>query len=65
MDTLLILRGAQDFGVWNVTYEVVSCIDDWAGGKDKDALGSIDDGSSVCCPADPLVRIILIIAMKC
>ncbi|KAI0344706.1 hypothetical protein BDW22DRAFT_1354845 [Trametopsis cervina] len=47
------LYGYTDFGVWNVTYDSVSCLDDWAGKNDAAALGSVDDGSSVCCPAEP------------
>jgi len=44
--------GYTDFGVWNVTYETVSC-EHWAGWKDKAALGSIpNDVGYVCCPAD-------------
>ncbi|KAI0069397.1 hypothetical protein K474DRAFT_1556040, partial [Panus rudis PR-1116 ss-1] len=42
-----------DFGVWNVSYETVSCLSEWAGAKDNAALGSVADGSSVCCPANP------------
>ena len=49
------ITAIQDFGVWNVSYESVSCADDWAGAKNPSALGSVDDGSSVCCPADPTV----------
>lgn len=47
--------GYTDFGVWNISYQSVSCIDDWAGGHDPAALGSVDElGSSAYCPADPL-----------
>ncbi|KAI0048275.1 glycoside hydrolase family 45 protein [Auriscalpium vulgare] len=48
--------GYTDFGVWNVTYESVSCASNWAGSKDASALGSVpalEDGA--CCPADPTV----------
>ncbi|KAH9931086.1 RlpA-like double-psi beta-barrel-protein domain-containing protein-containing protein [Epithele typhae] len=45
----------QDFGVWNVSYKSVNCLDNWAGAKNAAALGSVDDGSSVCCPANPTV----------
>lgn len=48
--------GRKDFGVWNVTYQSVDCLDTWAGAKNAAALGSVDDGSSVCCPANPTVR---------
>ncbi|KAF7315511.1 Expansin-like EG45 domain-containing protein [Mycena indigotica] len=45
--------GYKDFGVWNITYEVVSC-SHWAGWKDAAALGSVTNlGTSVCCPANP------------
>ncbi|KAI0812556.1 RlpA-like double-psi beta-barrel-protein domain-containing protein-containing protein [Irpex lacteus] len=50
------LYGYTDFGVWNVSYETVSCLDDWAGRNDQAALGSVNDGSSACCPAEPTVR---------
>ncbi|TFK93729.1 hypothetical protein K466DRAFT_642631 [Polyporus arcularius HHB13444] len=45
--------GYTDFGVWNVTYQTVDCLENWAGAKKASALGSVDDGSSVCCPANP------------
>ncbi|CAE6447594.1 unnamed protein product [Rhizoctonia solani] len=45
----------KDFGVWNVSYQSVLCVDNWAGGHDPAALGSVNNlGDSVCCPADPL-----------
>ncbi|KAI0743464.1 RlpA-like double-psi beta-barrel-protein domain-containing protein-containing protein [Daedaleopsis nitida] len=47
------LYGYTDFGVWNVTYQSVDCLENWAGAKNAAALGSVDDGSSVCCPANP------------
>ena len=47
----------QDFGVWNVSYKTVDCLDNWAGASNAAALGSVDDGSSVCCPANPTVRL--------
>ncbi|PVF96755.1 hypothetical protein CPB86DRAFT_786686 [Serendipita vermifera] len=44
--------GYSDFGVWNATYEAVSC-SEWAGWNDAAALGSVTNlGDSVCCPAD-------------
>ncbi|KAG8690198.1 hypothetical protein FRC11_013223 [Ceratobasidium sp. 423] len=47
--------GYKDFGVWNVSYQSVSCVNSWAGGHDPAALGSVNNlGDSVCCPADPL-----------
>lgn len=49
------LYGYTDFGVWNISYQSVSCVDNWAGGHDPAALGSVNNlGDSVCCPADPL-----------
>ncbi|QRW08001.1 hypothetical protein RhiLY_07000 [Ceratobasidium sp. AG-Ba] len=49
------LYGYTDFGVWNISYQSVSCVDHWAGGHDPAALGSVNNlGNSVCCPADPL-----------
>ncbi|KZT10946.1 uncharacterized protein LAESUDRAFT_721360 [Laetiporus sulphureus 93-53] len=45
--------GYTDFGVWNVSYESVECLDDWQGGKVAAALGSAPDLGSVCCPANP------------
>ncbi|KAI8993062.1 RlpA-like double-psi beta-barrel-protein domain-containing protein-containing protein [Trametes punicea] len=47
------LYGFTDFGVWNVSYQSVDCLQNWAGAKNPAALGSVDDGSSVCCPANP------------
>ncbi|EIW63346.1 uncharacterized protein TRAVEDRAFT_26658 [Trametes versicolor FP-101664 SS1] len=47
------LYGYTDFGVWNVSYSSVDCLTNWAGAKSAAALGSVDDGSSVCCPANP------------
>ncbi|TCD62922.1 hypothetical protein EIP91_006220 [Steccherinum ochraceum] len=47
------LYGYTDFGVWNVSYQTVDCLQEWAGAKQAAALGSVDDGSSVCCPANP------------
>ncbi|KAF7306115.1 Expansin-like EG45 domain-containing protein [Mycena chlorophos] len=48
------LYGYTDFGVWNVSYEVVSC-SHWAGWNAKSALGSVTNlgNESVCCPANP------------
>ena len=50
------LTPLQDFGVWNISYQSVDCIDDWAGGKNAAALGSVpslEDGA--CCPNNPTV----------
>jgi len=44
--------GYADFGVWNISYQAVSCKSSWSGGKDQSALGSKPD-SGGCCPADP------------
>ena len=33
----------------------MSCLENWEGAKERAALGSVDDGSSVCCPAEPTV----------
>ncbi|KAJ7072171.1 RlpA-like double-psi beta-barrel-protein domain-containing protein-containing protein [Mycena amicta] len=46
--------GYTDFGVWNISYEVVSC-SHWAGWKNAAALGSVTNlgNESVCCPANP------------
>jgi hypothetical protein len=45
----------QDFGVWNISYQVVSCTD-WKGWNDASALGSVPSlGNGACCPADPTV----------
>jgi len=44
----------QDFGVWNITYQSVPCLDSWAGSNNAAALGSVKAlESSACCPADP------------
>ncbi|EIN11286.1 hypothetical protein PUNSTDRAFT_63586 [Punctularia strigosozonata HHB-11173 SS5] len=43
----------QDFGVWNISYEVVPC-SEWKGWNDASALGSVPTlGDGACCPADP------------
>ncbi|PPR05820.1 hypothetical protein CVT26_010100 [Gymnopilus dilepis] len=48
------LYGYTDFGVWNITYQSVPCLDDWAGSRNLAALGSVQDlGLGACCPADP------------
>ncbi|TBU33859.1 RlpA-like double-psi beta-barrel-protein domain-containing protein-containing protein [Dichomitus squalens] len=52
------LYGYTDFGVWNVSYQSVDCLQNWAGAKHPAALGSVDDGSSACCPANPTVRVL-------
>ncbi|KAI0031732.1 RlpA-like double-psi beta-barrel-protein domain-containing protein-containing protein [Vararia minispora EC-137] len=46
--------GYTDFGVWNISYQSVSCNSSWAGAKDRAALGSVPAlEMSACCPADP------------
>lgn len=48
--------GYTDFGVWNISYTVLSC-SSWAGGADASALGSDPSiGSGGCCPANTDVR---------
>ncbi|TRM69316.1 RlpA-like double-psi beta-barrel-protein domain-containing protein-containing protein [Schizophyllum amplum] len=49
------LYGFTDFGVWNITYEVVTCKDNWAGYDDTSALGAVDylGPESACCPVEP------------
>ncbi|KAJ3724688.1 RlpA-like double-psi beta-barrel-protein domain-containing protein-containing protein [Lentinula raphanica] len=49
--------GYTDFGVWNISYESVSC-SNWEGWNDAAALGSVtgQGPESVCCAADPTVR---------
>ncbi|PPQ68422.1 hypothetical protein CVT24_004843 [Panaeolus cyanescens] len=48
------LYGYKDFGVWNITYQSVPCLDDWAGARNAAALGSVKAlGTSACCPANP------------
>jgi len=45
--------GYSDFGVWNISYEVVTCDPNWAGHSDLAALGSVPSlGDGVCCPAE-------------
>ncbi|KAJ3567320.1 hypothetical protein NP233_g6441 [Leucocoprinus birnbaumii] len=52
------LYGYEDFGVWKINYESVSCVDNWAGGHDKFALGSVPDlETGACCPDDPTVNV--------
>jgi hypothetical protein len=47
----------QDFGVWNISYQSVSCASNWSGSKDAAALGSVPSlGDGACCPADPTVN---------
>jgi len=51
------LYGYTDFGVWNISYEAVPCLNEWAGFSNAAALGSVTNlGESVCCPADPLTQ---------
>jgi len=46
--------GYSDFGVWNISYQSVSCASYWSGSKDAAALGSVPSlGDGACCPADP------------
>ncbi|KAF7361749.1 Expansin-like EG45 domain-containing protein [Mycena venus] len=47
--------GYTDFGVWNVSYQTVSCLPNWKGANNKAALGSVTNlgNESVCCPANP------------
>jgi len=47
------LYGYTDFGVWNVSYQSVDCLESWEGGKSASALGSDAAAGSVCCPANP------------
>ncbi|KAI0312751.1 RlpA-like double-psi beta-barrel-protein domain-containing protein-containing protein [Amylostereum chailletii] len=48
------LYGYTDFGVWNVSYQSVSCAPEWAGSKSASALGSVVAlGDGACCPAEP------------
>lgn len=50
-------RHMQDFGVWNVAYQIVPCESNWAGSNNAAALGSVSylGPESVCCPANPTV----------
>jgi len=44
--------GYSDFGVWNVSYESISC-QYWSGWHDAAALGSVPNHEGgVCCPAE-------------
>jgi hypothetical protein len=46
----------QDFGVWNISYQSVTCTSNWSGSKDAAALGSVPSlGDGGCCPANPTV----------
>jgi len=48
------LYGYTDFGVWNISYQSVSCASNWSGSKDAAALGSVPSlENGACCPADP------------
>jgi len=45
--------GYTDFGVWNITYQAVSC-SNWSGFSDLAALGSVAQLKlGACCPANP------------
>ncbi|EGG10672.1 uncharacterized protein MELLADRAFT_76883 [Melampsora larici-populina 98AG31] len=49
------LYGYEDFGVWNVKYESISC-EHWAGWKNESALGTDPNypaSNSLCCPYNP------------
>jgi len=47
------LYGYSDFGVWNISYQTVSC-ENWEGWNHGSALGSVADlGYSACCPDNP------------
>ncbi|KAG8970336.1 hypothetical protein FRC03_009609 [Tulasnella sp. 419] len=46
------LYGYKDFGVWNISYESISC-SAWGGWKDQAALGSVPElENGACCPAE-------------
>ncbi|KIJ19059.1 hypothetical protein PAXINDRAFT_70510 [Paxillus involutus ATCC 200175] len=45
--------GSSDFGVWNISYQSVSC-ESWEGWNHAAALGSVANlGYSACCPDNP------------
>ncbi|KAF8482653.1 RlpA-like double-psi beta-barrel-protein domain-containing protein-containing protein [Russula ochroleuca] len=47
------LYGYTDFGVWNISYQSVSC-SSWSGFKNAAALGSVPSlADGACCPANP------------
>ncbi|KAI9572278.1 RlpA-like double-psi beta-barrel-protein domain-containing protein-containing protein [Boletus coccyginus] len=47
------LYGFTDFGVWNISYQAVSC-QEWEGYTNHTALGSVADlGYTSCCPNNP------------
>jgi len=47
-------RILQDFGVWNISYQSVSCVSNWGGFRDAAALGSVKSlGTGACCPGEP------------
>ncbi|KAF8441618.1 RlpA-like double-psi beta-barrel-protein domain-containing protein-containing protein [Boletus edulis BED1] len=49
------LYGFTDFGVWNVSYQSVSC-QEWQGYTNQTALGSVADlGYTSCCPNNPVL----------
>ncbi|KAG1858445.1 RlpA-like double-psi beta-barrel-protein domain-containing protein-containing protein [Suillus subalutaceus] len=49
------LYGYTDFGVWNISYQSVSCTN-WEGWNYAAALGSVANlGYSACCPDNPTV----------
>jgi len=46
--------GYKDFGVWNITYESISCLPNWSGARNAAALGSVANlGTGACCPVNP------------
>lgn len=48
------LYGYTDFGVWNISYQSVSCASNWSGSKDAAALGSVPNlENGACCPTNP------------
>lgn len=53
-----VLTKAQDFGVWNISYESVDCESAWAGSSNISDFGAATNlgPESVCCPSDPFVR---------
>jgi hypothetical protein len=53
----LWIEQKQDFGVWNISYQMVSC-QEWEGYSNQTALGSVADlGYTSCCPNNPVLFI--------
>ncbi|KAG6333317.1 hypothetical protein ID866_5774 [Astraeus odoratus] len=47
------MLGYTDFGIWNISYQSVSC-EHWDGWNDSSALGDVANlGYDSCCPNDP------------